>query len=610
MTFQPLIDDSGGGAKLAEYVMAVKGDYLASQYNQSVTLIILVPLALLLVSIFLYLIALCLCGFKSPHKDLHKTAQASAQSSQTYQDSTEQDQLLNTNKSNSTCCTGFIIFVIILTSTLTGLAIFFTVTGHERAVQFNDKSSEIMRTFHSYKYEIDDMRRSIETSLNLFSNILKNEKSNTGIYSWLETAKGNIEKDLLGPIRDSIPSPSKIFLENTSTFLEGKFQTEWLRTIFLCCFGVIQFTAGILGLVGLIRKSNALILTFICMSLISLVVISLLNVFHLNVMVRTGDFCNLRGEGMYDMMMYRMKLGATRLDENGTSFEVENVKLTQRFAEYYYNCPNSTKPSTVFDFTSFLKTFEKTDYPNRLLKIQHFVNADETRSIIDQINVKLSAAYSAGEKAEQLSQCSKVMEYLNDTIRDLCNEEMYNWALLLTTITVLFFCNLIALCAGPKIHNKFRSDVAVRRLKEHQNSTRYNSRNTSAYMSGRQQRQGSQKTGDLQFAPSNGAVPMQPSHIVEQPGESAETPPYYRGLTSVTGGAHLRLQHHSQSDSQPASQQFKNPNYDEHSLAKHVNNRIIPYGEDDQLIPPQYDIQPDHMVANPNYQHFQPSGLQ
>ena len=58
MTFQPLIDDSGGGAKLAEYVMAVKGDYLASQYNQSVTLIILVPLALLLVSIFLYLIAL------------------------------------------------------------------------------------------------------------------------------------------------------------------------------------------------------------------------------------------------------------------------------------------------------------------------------------------------------------------------------------------------------------------------------------------------------------------------------------------------------------------------------------------------------------------------
>ena len=89
-----------------------------------------------MITVILYLIALCACGFSPKDKELRQAAL----DSQTFENS-EQDTLLDgKSKSGGTCCSSFIILVIIITSILSGIAVFFTVSGHETAMQFNNRA--------------------------------------------------------------------------------------------------------------------------------------------------------------------------------------------------------------------------------------------------------------------------------------------------------------------------------------------------------------------------------------------------------------------------------------------------------------------------------------
>merc|ERR1719238_255385 len=132
----------------------------------------------------------------------------------------------------------------------------------------------------------------------------------------------------------------------------------------------------------------------------------------------------------------------------------------------------------------------------------------------------------------------------------MCAKEMNTWTLLLLTILVLFFCNLVALCAGPKIHNKFQLDGVGRKLIDSKMSV----------MKARSNRYNSQSQNN-EFKFERGGVNDRTIVMNDKSGSSddpVKNPPSYRGLTSVENGAHLRLQQQNKPEA-IESQQFKNP---------------------------------------------------
>lgn len=607
LSFEPLPNE------VQTYVTAISGSELATQYNQAITTVIVLPVLLLVITVILYLIALCACGFSPKDKELRQAAL----DSQTFENS-EQDTLLDgKSKSGGTCCSSFIILVIIITSILSGIAVFFTVSGHETAMQFNNRAVKTLGYFRDYKDELDKMRINFLDSIALFDDIIELEKLDPAsqLPRFMEKSKSDLSENQLAPIENGIPSASYQFLDNISQFLSGKVQTEWLRTIFLCVFAVVQFAGCVVGLAGLLRKSSTGILTYICLSLISLVFISLLMVFHLNVMLRTADFCGIEGEGIYNFAVERMLNSRT----NGSS----NPELIKAYADNFYYCENGssliaktpTKPENVKtseftlykSFGNYLEQFRSDSYQDKLKKIRHFASHPNSQQLIEEINDKLSNAYKSASHAQEKAKCGPVIDDINVCMVTMCSEEMNTWTLLLLTILVLYFCNLIALCAGPNIHNKFQFNSVGRKLIDSKRSV----------MKARNNKFNSQQNNEFKFERGNERSGHGMS--VNEKSQSSEMgAPSYRGLTSVENGAHLRLHQQNLKPEGIESQQFKNPNYDEHSLMKQgVSGRQqyknFAQGQQENMdllaeeatfdsidgIPP-----PPKMAANPNYQQF------